>query len=142
MMGRISGWRKTWIIVTAIAGLVLSGAAIFFSLHKVALRSAYSVNRNAPPFKFAHRVVAPIGNPSVTGSDSGGLTDFTSNIPVIVLRSESPGSVSSSKSYSPFRMEIYVPTANEPACLTNAPLVTTRVGLRFHGMVSRVVPKL
>src|SRR5437899_6698836 len=39
-------------------------------------------------------------------------------------------------------MEIYEPTEHEPAHLTSAPTVTTRVGLRLHGMVSRLFPKL
>jgi hypothetical protein len=78
-----------------------------------------------------------LGNPPVRRLD-----EFTSNIPVIVLRSEAPGSVSGSKSYSWFRMEVYEPGESEPACLTNTPAVTARVGLRLHGMVSRLFPKL
>src|SRR6185503_7271858 len=39
-------------------------------------------------------------------------------------------------------MEIYEPKDRAPAHLTNAPTVTTHVGLRLHGMVSRLFPKL
>jgi hypothetical protein len=53
-----------------------------------------------------------------------------------------PGAVSTSKNYSSFKLEIYAPKENEPARLGNAPTVTTRVGLRLHGMVSRLFPKL
>ena len=67
---------------------------------------------------------------------------FTSNIPVIVLRSARPGPVSDSKSYSAFTMEIYEPGPDGPAQLSHRPALTTPVGLRLHGMVSRSFPKL
>src|SRR5262249_8061981 len=70
------------------------------------------------------------------------LATFTSNIPVIVLRSDSPGPVSKDKNYTAFAMEIYEPGTNEPARLANAPTLTTRAGVRVHGMVSRLFPKL
>jgi RNA polymerase sigma factor (sigma-70 family) len=71
-----------------------------------------------------------------------GMVDFTSNIPVIVLRGQRPGPVSGSKTYSAFQMEIYEPEKSAPACLCSAPTVTIRVGVRLRGMVSRLFPKL
>jgi len=76
------------------------------------------------------------------GPNTSGLADFTSNIPVIVLRGAQAGPVSNSKEYSPFTIEIYEPGTNGPARLTNVPAIRTRVGLRLHGMVSRLFPKL
>jgi hypothetical protein len=83
-------------------------------------------------------------NPSVantTGANSNGLADYTSNIPVLVLRSESPGPVSRNKTYSAFTMEIYEPAESQSARLSRPPTLATRVGLRLHGMVSRQFPK-
>jgi hypothetical protein len=70
------------------------------------------------------------------------LADFTSNVPVIVLRTVWPGPVSDNKSYSLFDMEIHEPTERAPARLSDAPALKARVGLRLHGMVSRKFPKL
>jgi hypothetical protein len=76
------------------------------------------------------------------GPDPSGLRDFRSNIPVIVLTSERPGRVSTSKIYSAFKMNIYLPSNGNPVQLDQTPAVATRVGLRLHGMVSRIFPKL
>jgi len=136
-------WTKTKIIALSIAGFLLSCATIFFIVHKVALRAAFPASPGARPFKFANHGSAGVSDSrSVTNTDPSGVADFTSNIPVIVLRTESPGPVSTSKSYSSFKMEIYEPKEGQPARLGNAPTVTTRVGLRLHGMVSRLFPKL
>lgn len=79
--------------------------------------------------------------PPICSRAASGPADFTSNIPVIVLRGERPGSVSNSKSYGAFKMEIYEPGTNGPARLANGPTLTMRTGLRLHGMVSRLFPK-
>src|SRR5262249_2081596 len=136
----MNGMKRKIVIIAAVAlGFLLSGATTFFILHKLALRAAYTADPHAPPFKFAHHVSSDAsGNISVSGAERSGLADFTSNIPVIVLRSESPGPVSGTKSYNAFTMEIYEPRTNGPACLANSPTFTTRVGLRLHGMVSRL----
>src|SRR5882672_234047 len=135
-------WTKMKVATIAALGSLLLGATTFV-LHKVALRAAYPANPVAPPFKFNHHTTTGASdNTSLSGGDYSGLAGFTSNIPVIVLRSASPGPVSNSKTYSSFKMEIYEPGTNEPACLGNAPTVSTHVGLRLHGMVSRLFPKL
>ncbi len=67
---------------------------------------------------------------------------FTSNIPIIVLRAERAGQVSTSKTYSAFRMEIREPKPNAPARLSDPPTSTVRTGVRLRGMVSRLFPKL
>ncbi|MBI3869327.1 MAG: CotH kinase family protein [Verrucomicrobia bacterium] len=132
-------WTKTKIAAVAAAGLLFSGATAFFVLHKMALRRPYTASPDAPPFKFAHHVSAGAsGAAPLNGAAPGGVADFIFSIPVVVLRSEWPGPVSNSKSYSAFKMEIYEPGMN----FSNAPTVTARVGLRLHGMVSRLFPKL
>jgi CotH kinase protein len=136
-------WTKTKIAAISIAGLLLSCVTIFFIRHKMAMRAALLASPPTVPFKFSNRSSSSMSDIlSLTNADSGEVADFTSNIPVIVLRSELPGPVSTSKSYSPFKLEIYEPGTNEPACLCNGPTVSTRVGLRLHGMVSRLFPKL
>jgi hypothetical protein len=50
--------------------------------------------------------------------------------------------VSKSKTYDAFTMEIYEPGTNGLARFANSPTFTTRVGVRLHGMVSRLFPKL
>jgi hypothetical protein len=108
-----------------------------------ATRAASVASRSEPPFKFSHhRAENENANDSISGVDPDGAVDFTSNIPVIVLRSQWPGPVSKTKSYSAFTMEIYEPGTNAPARFAGTPTVTTRVGLRLHGMVSRLFPKL
>ena len=72
----------------------------------------------------------------------GQVATFTSNIPVLVLRADRAGSVSSSKTYSGFTLDIYEPAAGEPARLSGAPTQTMRTGVRLRGMVSRLFPKL
>ena len=85
---------------------------------------------------------------SVGATDWGGLADFTSNIPIIVLRADRAGSVSTSKTYSKFTMEIYEPKGNAPARFGDtttsptSPTLTLRTGVRVRGMVSRLFPKL
>src|SRR6187401_495036 len=70
------------------------------------------------------------------------ITDFTSNVPVLVLRGDRAGSVSGSKTYSAFTLDIYEPGTNGPARLSNPPTQTMRTGVRLRGMVSRLFPKL
>ena len=67
---------------------------------------------------------------------------FTSTIPIVVLRADKSGSVSGSKNYTPFTMDIYEPTAKRPARVTDSPTSTVRTGVRLRGMVSRYFPKL
>ena len=68
--------------------------------------------------------------------------DFTSNIPIVVLRADRRGAVSNSKTYTPFTMEIYEPGPKGPARLSSGPTSTMRTGVRLRGMVSRMFPKL
>lgn len=70
------------------------------------------------------------------------LSEFTSNIPIIVLRADRAGPVSGSKIYSAFTMEIREPGKNGPARLADSPTATIRTGMRLRGMVSRLFPKL
>jgi len=127
----------------AVAAAIVSSATIFLILQWRAAHIASAARRPEPPFKFS-RAVASGGNAngSVVVADLSSLADFNSNIPVIVLRSASPGPVSTTKTYSRFTMEIYEPGTNQPACVCDSPTVVTRVGLRLRGMVSRLFPKL
>jgi hypothetical protein len=129
-------WSKTKIAIMCLLGLALSGATTFIFLRWFALQAARIAASNTPAFKFT--------KPTSAGASNilGGIAGFTSNIPVIVLRTVWPGPVSSSKSYGAFTMEIYEPKTNQPARLSDNPSLTTRVGLRLHGMVSRQFPKL
>ncbi len=125
----LASWR--WVKAGLVGAAVLAGvgAVVLFLVMKG--RSPHPFDPQASlPFQFASH------------DFSSGLAEFTSNIPIIVLQSERPGAVSSSKSYGSFIMEIYEPHQSEPARLGNAPTVTTRIGLRLHGMVSRLFPKL
>src|SRR6266436_891445 len=134
---------KIFVAVAVVAGFLISSAATFLILNLRASHARSAARLPEPPFKFS-RHIGHSGDDSrsVSGNDSGGLVDFTSNIPVIVLRSEWPGPVSRMKTYSPFKMEIHEPKTNAPARLSDAPTVTTRIGVRLHGMVSRLFPKL
>jgi len=134
---------KFIIAVAVVAGFLISSAATFLVLNMRASRARSAARVPAPPFKFSRHLASPgDASRSVTGVDPGGLAEFTSNIPVIVLRSEWPGPVSRTKTYNPFKMEVYEPKASAPVRLTDAPTVTARVGVRLHGMVSRLFPKL
>ena len=135
-------WTKKKVTATVALGLLLSGAATFLAMHKMSLRAVYSPS-SGPPFKFTNHVSNGVSdNTSLSSADRGGLADFTSNIPVIVLRAIAPGPVSNTKIYSSFKLEIYEPGTNGPAHLGRAPTVSTGTGLRLHGMVSRLFPKL
>jgi hypothetical protein len=73
---------------------------------------------------------------------SAGVENFTSNIPILILQAERPGPVSEARDYESFKLQIYEPTKDKPASLSNAPTLTLRTGLRLHGQVSRKFPKL
>jgi len=134
--------RKKMVVALAVVAGLLVAFVTAFILHKLALRAAYTANPADHPFKFAHNPAGASGNTSLPGAAPAGLAHFTSNIPVIVLRADRSGPVSNSKSYSAFNMEIYEPGTNGPSRLADTPTVTTHVGLRLHGMVSRLFPKL
>src|SRR5262245_55191724 len=135
-------WTRTKVTAAAVLGVLLS-AVMFLVLRTLVSRTAHNSGSEARSFKFAlHAPASASDASSPTRPAPGGLADFTSNIPVIVLSSKWPGLVSGSKSYSSFKMEVYEPAGNQPARLGNEPTVTTRVGLRLHGMVSRQFPKL
>lgn len=113
------------------------GLAIFCSIIAVTLaRRAMHLPSFEPeiPFRFAQH--------QSSSTNRWSLANFTSNIPVIVLRGKTPGPVSHTRDYSAFTMEIYEPATNGPACLANVPTVQAPLGLRLHGMVSRQFPKL
>ena len=135
-------WTKTKVAAAAVMGVLLCGAATFLVLRTLALRNAHNASPDTRSFKFAQHSASSSDPSSPARADPGGLADFTSNIPVIVLSTKWPGHVSGSKSYSSFKMEVYEPAGNQPARLRNEPTVTMRVGLRLHGMVSRQFPKL
>jgi len=135
--------KKIVITAVVVTGFLISTGTTVLILQLRSLHRARAARRPAPPFKFAHHVsINGSGEGLPTNLDPTGLADFTSNIPVIVLRGVYPGSVSGSKSYGDFNMEVYEPKRHEPARFGGAPTVSTRVGLRLHGMVSRLFPKL
>ena len=134
---------KIAVVAGIVAGLVISSGAAFLIFHRRAPHGASAARDPEPPFKFSRSVAKTRdADQPLRGADISGLADFTSNIPIIVLRSESPGPVSNSKAYSSFNLEIYEPGANEPARFGNSPTVSSRAGLRVRGMVSRLFPKL
>ena len=113
---------KTKIVAATVAGLLLSGAVTLLIRNQRAARAPYASSSDAPPFEFARHAAGDGGsNHSSSGADPSGLAGFTSDIPVIVLRSESPGPVSNSKAYSAFKLEIYEPGTNGPASFANVP---------------------
>src|SRR5882672_9106741 len=108
---------KTKFIVAAavVAGFLFSSATTFLILHWRGSRAGSAARPPEPPFKFSHSSAGgEKENRSSNSIHPSGPADFTSNIPVIVLRGERPGPVSASKNYSPFKMEIYEPGTNEP----------------------------
>jgi hypothetical protein len=134
---------KIVIALAIVGGLLVSSVTTFLILNLRAKHAASVARRPQPPFKFSRSLAGGgSASQSVSGADPDGFTGFTSNIPVIVLRGEQLGLVSNSKTYSAFRMEVYEPGRNGPARFSSTPTVTTRVGLRLHGMVSRLFPKL
>ena len=115
--------RKLLIAVAVVAGLLASAAVIVVVLDGRESKPVPDVELPDPSFKLS-------------------IADFTSNIPIVVLRTNRPGSVSGSKTYSPFTMEIYEPNTKGPARLADGPTSTIRTGVRLRGMVSRMFPKL
>src|SRR5262245_60140490 len=120
--------KRTKIISTVAAGLLLLGVAAAFVHYKVALRAEVSSSEfEISPFKFAsHRMAGTNGGASLSGTNGDGLADFTSNIPVIVLRCEAPGPVSKTRGYSLFQMSVYEPRGSEPVRLNQSPTLSTR----------------
>src|SRR5262245_12286732 len=125
-------WMRTKIVSGVTIGLVLCTVVVGTFSERTIGAEVSTTSAAAVPFTFADHALAK----------ASGLESFTSNIPVVVLQSERPGAVSNSKNYSAFKMEIYEPGKDDSARLANAPTVTTRAGLRLHGMVSREFPKL
>ena len=115
--------RKLGIAATVVAGLVASVATVALTLEWRESIAAAAAQRP---------------DPSVTLS----LAEFTSKIPIVVLRSDRAGSVSGSKTYSSFTMEIHEPGADGSARLADRPTASMRTGMRLRGMVSRQFPKL
>jgi hypothetical protein len=113
--------KKTAIAAAIAAGLLVSVAATLLRPEP----------EPEPDFAFSNH----------DSASQRGLTDFTSNIPIIVLRADRPGAISGSKTYSPFTMEIYEPGTKGPARLSDRPTSTVRTGVRLRGMVSRSFPK-
>lgn len=115
--------RKLAVVAAVVAGLVVAGAILVLIDEWRGSEAEAAARRPDPSFTLS-------------------LADFTSNIPIIVLRSDRAGSVSGSKTYSSFTMDIYEPGASGPARLSGAPSSTIRTGVRLRGMVSRQFPKL
>jgi hypothetical protein len=124
--------RKIAYAAAVVAGLVASAAATLLVLEWKGSNAAAAAQRPDPSFTLSKQ----------TGGSPGGLADFTSNIPIIVLRANRAGRVSDSKTYSAFTMEIYEPGTRGPARLADRPASTMRTGVRLRGMVSRLFPKL
>jgi CotH kinase protein len=127
MMGTAPVKKTITIAAATIAGLLALAAAVVLILEWRSSEAAAAAERPDASFRL---------------SDQRDLAEFTSNIPVIVLRADRGGSVSTSKTYSPFTMEIYEPRPNGPARLADGPTSTMRTGVRLRGMVSRQFPKL
>jgi hypothetical protein len=125
-----------------VAGLLVLAAAILVTFPWKAAHVDSGVRNPEPPFRFSRPSAGTEDTRSLRDDEPSGLVDFTSNIPIIVLQSESPGRVSNFKTYSSFSLKIYEPGTNTPACLRDEPAVSTRAGLRVRGMVSRLFPKL
>jgi hypothetical protein len=119
---------KIGVAAVTILGFAVSAVLTFLILHARTSHAAVP-SRSEAPFTFSRSI-------------SGGLAGFTSNVPAIALRSDSPGAVSNTKTYNPFTMEIYEPGTNGPASFANGPTEAMRAGVRLHGMVSRLFPKL
>jgi hypothetical protein len=141
------GVRTKRVAVAALLGVMLLGAAaaafLFAHKHKQRARAQLMRSSAEPGFRFdRHTNVGSSEGHAPSRSELSWLKEFTSNIPVLVLRAVRPGPVSGSKSYSSFVLEVYEPKQEEPTRLTNAPVLTVPVGLRLHGMVSRQFPKL
>src|SRR4051812_17961521 len=93
--------------VAVVGGFVVLSGATFLLLHMRGSQAAAAGHHEEPPFKFSHhRVSGENESLSISSLDRTGLADFTSNIPVVVLRSHRPAAVSKSKSYDAFTMEI------------------------------------
>ena len=135
---------KTKIVAAAAVGALLVCATVAWIILTPGWISGSSLSSRTAevPFRFDHRSLGSGQGAFPSDVDPGGLRDFSSNIPVIVLTSERPGRVSTSKIYSAYEMDIYLPSKGKPAQLGEPPVVTTRIGLRLHGMVSRIFPKL
>jgi hypothetical protein len=140
-------------IVASVAVSLLSAATVFYLLDTRSRRNLPTISSapprpgvtspSSPPFRFSRPVTqSPEQAMDLPDSARTDLAGFTSNIPVIVLRSTPPGRVSASMNYSSFQMQIYEPGTNQPASLGHDPQLTMPVGLRLHGMVSRRFPKL
>ena len=135
----MNGPAKTKALV--LGALLLCGMAVV--IVKISSTDKPRRDHAAPPLKFAgERPAVPEQTRPFSGPDAPELADFSSEVPIIVLRTEWPGPVSRSKSYSSFRMEVYEPKGNTLARVADGPSLTTPVGLRLHGMVSRQFPKL
>src|SRR5689334_14584110 len=93
--------------VAVLGGFLVLCGATFLILQMRASHAASAARSSEPPFKFSHhRGTGGNESLSINGIDRSGLADFTSNIPVVVLRSDRPGAISKTKSYDAFTMEI------------------------------------
>ena len=117
--------RKVVVAVVVLAGVIAAATGLLVVREWRASEAVAAAQRPDPSFTLA-----------------GGIAGFTSNIPIIVLRADRRGGVSTTKSYSPFSLDIYEPAKNGPARLSAAPTVSMRTGVRLRGMVSRMFPKL
>jgi hypothetical protein len=109
------------------AFLICECAIVFWVFSGKSRSSALSET----PFSFSNHPAFP----------TGGLINFTSNLPVIVLETVWPGPVSKTKSYSSFQMKIYESKGGMTR-LSDVPVMTVPVGLHVRGMLSRQFPKL
>jgi hypothetical protein len=136
-------WTRIKVVAAAATAISLGCLLVHFVKHKNSTRDTSSYTAPGIPFHFpqAGSISADVEIRAVKGSLSG-LAWFTSSIPIIILRSESPGPVSTSKAYTRFTMDIFEPKGQDPARLGTSPTLTTKAGVRLHGMVSRLFPKL
>ena len=124
--------RKIAFAAAVVAGLLGASAVTLLVLEWRGSSAAAAAARPDPSFTLSPQ----------NGGNPGGVADFTSNIPILVLRADRAGQVSGSKTYSAFTMEIYEPKTSGPARLSDRPTSTVRTGVRLRGMVSRLFPKL
>ena len=116
---RLRWSRRKKIVVSVLASVVLVAGAIILLQPETTVNGAEFDAGQGPP----------------------GVADFSSTIPVIVLRTYRRMTISNSKAYTPFTMEIYEPKANAPARRADGPTTTVQTGVRIRGMVSRLFPK-
>lgn len=137
-------WSKKKIValvVIAFVGVLVCWVVVCVLLFNLVTNQSSPRPRAEKPFKFAPHRTAAVENPPATNVNSSGLEDFTSNIPVIVLRTDRREYISWSDSYTTLQMEVYEPANGAPARFSNPPSLKAQAGVHVRGMLSRSFPK-